>query len=64
MLGVSRSTVVRACDDGDFPVVTLRGLRRVPRSFVESVVAAAKPGCVVVVEEHAAAWNGAEAASA
>ncbi len=57
MLGVSRSTVVRACDDGEFPVVVLRGLRRVPSAFVYGLVAAATPGQTVVAAEHTAAWN-------
>jgi predicted DNA-binding transcriptional regulator AlpA len=61
MLGFSRSTVVRACDAGEFPVVTFRGMRRVPRAFIEGVIAAATPGRVVAIEDHVAAWNAATA---
>lgn len=56
MLGVSRSTVTRACDAGEIPVVFLRK-RLVPRAFVESLVKAASPGHPVVAKEHAAAWS-------
>jgi excisionase family DNA binding protein len=60
LLGFSRSTVVRACESGEFPVVTFRGMRRVPTAFIYGVVNAAAPGRVVVIEEHVAAWLAAE----
>lgn len=56
MLGVSRSTVVRAYESGEFPVVKFRGTYRVPRQFVERLLASAVPGAPVVVEEFAAEW--------
>jgi excisionase family DNA binding protein len=57
MLGVSRSTVVRAYESGEFPVVKFRGTYRIPRRFVERLLTAAIPGHPVVVEEHAARWD-------
>lgn len=56
MFGVSRSTIVRAYEAGEFPVIKFRGTYRVPRRFVERVLQAAVPGRVVVVEEFAAEW--------
>ncbi len=56
MLDVSRSTVVRAYQAGEFPVVKFRGTYRVPRRFVEQMLASAVPGSPVVVEDFAAAW--------
>lgn len=56
MLGVSRSTVVRAYESGEFPVVKFRGTYRVPRGFVERLLASAVPGTPVIVEDLAAAW--------
>lgn len=57
MLGVSRSTVVRAIEAGEFPAVKFRGTYRSPRRFVDDLVAAAVPGQLVVVEEYAAEWG-------
>lgn len=62
LLGFSRSTVVRACDSGEFPVVTFRGMRRVPRAFIDGVISAAAPGRVVVIEDHVTAWQAAHRA--
>ena len=56
MLGVSRSTIVRAYQDGQFPAVKFRGTYRVPRRFVDDFLAAAVPGHVVVIEDYAAEW--------
>jgi excisionase family DNA binding protein len=56
MLGVSRSTVVRAIEAGEFPAVKFRGTYRSPRRFVDDLLAAAVPGRLVVVEEYAAEW--------
>ncbi|HMH91702.1 MAG TPA: helix-turn-helix domain-containing protein [Streptosporangiaceae bacterium] len=56
-LGYSRSTIVRACDDGDLPVVTFRGMRRVPAAFVDAVIAAATGGTTVAIEQLAAEWK-------
>ena len=56
MLGVSRSTVVRAIEAGEFPAVKFRGTYRSPRRFVDDLLAAAVPGQLVVVEEYAAQW--------
>ena|SRR6266568_3032540 len=57
MFGVSRSTIVRAYQAGEFPAVKFRGTYRVPRRFVDDFLAAAVPGRVVVVEEYAAGWT-------
>lgn len=56
MLGVSRSTIVRAYQAGEFPAVKFRGTYRVPRRFVDDFLAAAVHGRVIVLEEYAAEW--------
>lgn len=57
MLGVSRSTIVRAYQAGEFPAIKFRGTYRVPRRFVDDFLAAANHGCVIVLEEYAAEWS-------
>jgi excisionase family DNA binding protein len=57
MFGVSRSTIVRAYESGEFPAVKFRGTYRVPRRFVDDLLSAAIPGRLVVVEEYAAEWT-------
>lgn len=54
--GVSRSTIVRAYQDGEFPAVKFRGTYRVPRQFVDDFLAAAVQGRIIVLEEYAAEW--------
>jgi excisionase family DNA binding protein len=56
IFGVSRSTIVRAYEAGEFPAVKFRGTYRVPRRFVEDLLAAAIPGRLLVVEEYGAEW--------
>jgi excisionase family DNA binding protein len=61
LLGVSRLTVARMADEGRLPsVVVRRGrvqkTRRIPRAFVDRLVADACAGAQVDMEEYAAAW--------
>jgi len=61
LLGVSRMTVARMADEGRLPsVVVRRGrvqkIRRIPRAFVDRMVADAAAGFQVDLEEYAAAW--------
>lgn len=62
LLGVSRMTVTRLCDQGRIPcVVVLQGarqkLRRVPRSFIDAVASEAlAAGGEVDLAEFASAW--------
>jgi excisionase family DNA binding protein len=56
MIGVSRSTIVRAYQAGEFPAIKFRGTYRVPKRFVDDFHAAACRGRVLVVEEYAAEW--------
>jgi excisionase family DNA binding protein len=61
LLGVSRMTVARMADKGRLPsVVVRRGrvqkIRRIPRAFVDKVVADAVAGTQVDLEEYAAVW--------
>ncbi len=61
ILGVSRMTVARLADEGRLPsVVVRRGrvqkTRRIPRAFVDRMVADACAGAQVDMEEYAAAW--------
>jgi excisionase family DNA binding protein len=56
LIGVSRSTIVRAYQAGEFPAVKFRGTYRIPRRFVDDFHAAACRGRVLVVEEYAAEW--------
>lgn len=60
LLGVSRMTVARMADEGRLPsVVVRRGrvqkIRRIPRAFVDKMVADAAAGAQVDLEEYAAA---------
>ena len=61
LLGVSRMTVARMADEGRLPsVVVRRGrvqkIRRIPRAFVDRMVADAAGGAQVDLEEYTAAW--------
>lgn len=61
LLGVSRMTVTRMADEGRLPSVVLRRgrvqkTRRIPRAFVDQIVADACAGGQVDMEEYAAAW--------
>lgn len=61
LLGVSRMTVARMADEGHLPsVVVRRGrvqkTRRIPRAFVDRMVADACTGAQVDMEDYAAAW--------
>jgi excisionase family DNA binding protein len=61
LLGVSRMTVARMADEGRLPSVVLRRgrvqkTRRIPRAFVDRIVADACAGAQVDMEEYAAAW--------
>jgi excisionase family DNA binding protein len=64
LLGVSRSTVVRAYQAGEFPAIKFRGKFLVPRRFIDDFHAAACHGRVLVVEEYAAEWIGRHGMSA
>jgi excisionase family DNA binding protein len=61
LLGVSRMTVARMADEGGLPSVVIRRgrvqkIRRIPRAFVDRIVAAACAGAEVDLEEYTAAW--------
>jgi len=61
LLGVSRMTVARMADEGRIPsVVVRRGrvqkIRRIPRAFVDKMVADAAAGAQVDLGDYAAAW--------
>jgi excisionase family DNA binding protein len=61
LLGVSRMTVARMADEGRLPSVVIRRgrvqkTRRIPRAFVDRIVADACAGAQVDMEEYAAAW--------
>jgi excisionase family DNA binding protein len=61
LLRVSRATVARMADEGRLPsVVVRRGrvqkIRRIPRAFVERMVAGAIAGAQVDMEEYTTAW--------
>jgi excisionase family DNA binding protein len=61
LLGVSRMTVARMADEGRLPSVVIRRgrvqkIRRIPRAFVDRIVADACAGAEVDLEEHAAVW--------
>jgi excisionase family DNA binding protein len=61
LLGVSRMTVARMADEGRLPPVVIRRgrvqkTRRIPRAFVDRIVADACAGAQVDIEEYAAAW--------
>ena len=61
LLGVSRMTVARMADEGQLPSVVIRRgrvqkIRRIPRAFVDRIVADACAGAEVDLEEYTAAW--------
>lgn len=62
LLGVSRMTVTRLCDQGRLPcVVVCRGrrqqLRRIPRAFIDAVASyALSAGCQVDLDEFGSEW--------
>jgi excisionase family DNA binding protein len=61
LLGVSRMTVARMADEGQLPSVVIRRgrvqkTRRIPRAFVDRMVADACAGAQVDMEEYAIAW--------
>jgi excisionase family DNA binding protein len=61
LLRVSRMTVARMADEGRLPsVIVRRGrvqkTRRIPRAFVDQMIADASAGAQVDLEEYAAAW--------
>jgi excisionase family DNA binding protein len=61
LLGVSRMTVARMADEGRLPsVIVRRGrvqkTRRIPRAFVDRMVADACAGIQVDMEEYAVGW--------
>jgi len=56
MFDVSRSTIVRAYQAGEFPAIKFRGTYRVPSKFVRDFHAAALHGHVLVVEDYAKDW--------
>jgi len=68
LLGVSRMTVARLADEGHLPSVVIRRgrvqkTRRIPRAFVERMVADACAGAEVDMEQYTAAWFAEQAAS-
>src|SRR6516162_7363358 len=61
LLGVSRMTVARMADEGRLPSVVIRRgrvqkIRRIPRAFVDRIVADASAGAEVDLEQYTAAW--------
>jgi excisionase family DNA binding protein len=61
LLRVSRMTVTRLVDEGQLPSVTVRKgkahkLRRIPRAFIDRMLADANAGAQVDMEVYAAAW--------
>jgi len=61
LLGVSRMTVARMADEGRLPSVVIRRgrvqkIRRIPRAFVDRIIADACAGAEVDLEEYTAAW--------
>ena len=61
LLGVSRMTVARMADEGRLPSVVIRRgrvqkIRRIPRAFVDRIVADACAGAEVDLEEYTVAW--------
>ena len=61
LLGVSRMTVARMADEGRLPSVVIRRgrvqkIRRIPRAFVDRIVADACAGAEVDLEEYTAVW--------
>ncbi len=61
LLGVSRMTVARMADEGRLPSVVIRRgrvqkIRRIPRAFVDRIVADACAGAEVDLEDYTATW--------
>ncbi len=61
LLGVSRMTVIRMADEGQLPAIVVRRgkvqkIRRIPRAFVERLIADVAAGAQVDVDTYAAAW--------
>ena len=61
LLGVSRMTVARMADEGRLPSVVIRRgrvqkTRRIPRAFVDRIVADACAGAEVDLAEYTATW--------
>lgn len=61
LLGVSRMTVARMADEGRLPSVVIRRgrvqkIRRIPRAFVDRIVADACAGAEVDLERYTATW--------
>lgn len=61
LLRVSRMTVARMADEGRLPSVVIRRgrvqkTRRIPRAFVDQMIADACAGAQVDMEEYKAAW--------
>jgi excisionase family DNA binding protein len=61
LLGVSRMTVARMADEGRLPSVVIRRgrvqkIRRIPRAFVDRIVADACTGAEVDLGEYTTAW--------
>jgi excisionase family DNA binding protein len=61
LLGVSRMTVARMADEGRLPSVVIRRgrvqkIRRIPRAFVDRIVADACAGAEVDLGEYTATW--------
>jgi excisionase family DNA binding protein len=54
--GVSRSTIVRAYQAGEFPAIKFRGTYRVPRLFVDEFHKAALRGHILILEDYARDW--------
>jgi excisionase family DNA binding protein len=69
LLGVSRMTVARMADEGRLPSVVIRRgrvqkTRRIPRAFVDQMIADASAGAQVDMEEYTAAWLAGDARAA
>jgi len=61
LLGVSRMTVIRMADAGQLPAIVVRRgkvqkIRRIPRAFVERMIADAAAGAQVDIDTYTATW--------
>jgi hypothetical protein len=56
LLGVSRSTLMRANRKGQFPLAKIVGTWHAPRCFIDDFHRAALHSKVVVLEDYAAEW--------